>query len=162
MRAKGKKFNLKRLTVRLLSSTFYAGYAEIMAPNSEIRGPLVGPITGYLALLKTDDSEWLEVALAYSEKEGNGTCSKLMAKLLARKPEANFFAISKDPGFWAVAQKFGFVPITIDTLCEVDIPDLKVWAKQLGIGRRIPRSAKTVGKSKVVKGVRRLFIRRKR
>lgn len=163
MRSLGERYNQERITPRLLSSTFYAGRAEITTLRPNVDGPLHGPIVGYLALLKSADPLWYEVALAYVDADSrrNGIATRLMRNLLAKKSGANFFAISSDPYFWATAQKCGFVRVARLGFadCKTDHFTVEEWAKSVGLRReRLPRSAQSFSHRKFRKGVRYLFI----
>ena len=153
LRGAGGYYNA-RLTPRFLSSRYYARRA-VIRETTEIKGDRI--IEAYTALWPTYRKEWYELGTVWvtDTLRGNGVRARIMDEATNLAPEgARLFLITAVGSITRSAQDLGFFPVTIRTH-----PSLLLWASEIGMGERLPSSARSVDEPAFVEGVRTLFIR---
>src|SRR3989344_3229332 len=104
-------------------------------------------IIAYGAIEPHENSAWeIRRIFVAEDKRGNGhmrkvfemlMCMVVPAVLLRRTLDARLFLISKNPAVRRTALKAGFVVVT-----KLYAPRAVGWAKRVGIGDRLPETAK--------------------
>ncbi len=144
-------FHGPRLTSRFLAKNFYSDRAvvRVRADNPLRLGKM--DYCAYITWLPTADPIYCEIALAYvaEDLEGKGLLKEITGKVLQllpripvkgkppeEWPRVSSFLITNNPAMMHVAATFGFRMVTKFTM-----PNVKEWAKRVGLGKRLPKSA---------------------
>ncbi len=139
------EFHLSGLNVEMMQRDHEEGRDAIRINGSRI--------TAYAAVENrtfTPCYPTYEIRRIYVAKgiNGGGTAKKLVAELMWRftptleevsekkKLMPTFFLISKNPAIWHIASCLGFRMVT-----KFNMPNVREWADEVGLGKRLPRSA---------------------
>jgi hypothetical protein len=135
------EFHPSGLEAQRLQSDYENGNAELVSEGDRI--------VAYAAVEHYPSAPWCPVyeirRVFVASGNGNGTAENLIGKLMARftpseeekqKKNPAFFLISKNPAIWHIASKLGFRMVTKYTM-----PNVREWARAIGLGKRLPRSA---------------------